>query len=291
MRSPVNGCNGDISRTCERLPVDNGDMRNHLIPRLSLLLVLVAVHCIAQRSEYDKEAELDGKGNIFVSLNDGKLIWMADARHCSETMFASDHQTVGCMVAPSSDRFPPGPTLQLEIYLKGGQKRTIEPGGPILDWHFCEDGRKVAVHFELGVRQRTYALYESATARVVEKLEEPTDERMLPQCAESQAQIQDESMPMSAALMQQRTYWIAKVLRQIEKIQPGMQRKDLRNIVTTEGGISNRFQRTYVYVECPYIKVTVKFKAASDEAAALKEDPEDTIESVSRPFLQWSTVD
>ncbi len=84
-------------------------MRNHLVPRLSLLLVLVAAHCTAQKSEYDKEAELDGKGNIFVSSNDGKLIWMADTRHCWETIFANDHQTVGCMVAPSSDSFPPAP--------------------------------------------------------------------------------------------------------------------------------------------------------------------------------------
>jgi hypothetical protein len=96
---------------------------------------------------------------------------------------------------------------------------------------------------------------------------------------------------MSAALTQERTYWVARVLRQIEKIEPGMRRKDLGGIFTTEGGLSNRFQRTYVHVDCPYIKVNVRFKAASDETNALKEDPDDTIESVSRPFLQWSTMD
>jgi hypothetical protein len=270
---------------------DNGDMRNQFIPRVSLLLVLVAIPCAAQKIEYNKEAELDDKGNIFVSSNDGKLIWMADTRHCSETIFANDRQTVGCAVAPSSDSFPPAPILQLEIYLKGGQKRTIEPGAPILDWHFWEDGRKVVVHSGLRVRQGTYTLFESVTARVVEKLAEPAEERVLPQWAKSQAQIQDESVPMSAALTQERTYWIARVLRQIEKIQPGMQRKDLRDIFTTEGGISSRFQLTYVYVECPYIKVNVKFKAASDETDAVKEDPDDTIESVSQPYLRWSTVD
>lgn len=114
---------------------------------------------------------------------------------------------------------------------------------------------------------------------------------LLPQWAKSQSQIQDEAVPMSAALTQDRTYWIAKVLRQIEKIEPGMRRKDLGGILTTEGGLSNRFQRTYVHVDCPYIKVNVRFKAASDDANALKEDPDDTIESVSQPFLQWSTMD
>jgi hypothetical protein len=266
-------------------------MRIHLIPRLSLLLVLVAIPCIAQKSEYDKEAELDGKGNIFVSSNDGKLIWMADTRHCSEAIFANDRQTVGCMVAPSSDSFPPAPILQLEIYLKGGEKRTIEPGTPILDWHFWEEGRAVAVHSGLNVRQGTYTLYESATARVIEKLAEPANEKTLPRWAKSQAQIQDEAVPMSAALTQERTYWIAKVLGQIEKIEPGMRRKDLVGIFTTQGGPWSRFQRTYVHVDCPYIKVNVRFKAASDEANALKEDPDDTIEFVSQPFLQWSTTD
>ena len=186
---------------------------------------------------------------------------------------------------------PPLPTLQLEIYLKRGDKRTIEPGAPILDWHFWEDGRKVAVHSGQRVRQGTYALYESTTARVIEKLAEPAEEISLPQWAKSQSQSQDEAVPMSAALTQERTYWIAKVLRQIEKIEPGMRRKDLGGILTTEGGLSNRFQRPSVHVDCPYIKVNVRFKAASDETNALKEDPDDTIESVSQPFLQWSTMD
>jgi hypothetical protein len=270
---------------------DNGDMRNCATQSVTLLLMLLSLPCAAQNSDHNKEAPLDEKGNIFVSSDRGRLIWMADTRHCSESTFATDKQTVGCMVATSTDVFPPAPSLKLEIYLKGGEKRTIEAGAPILDWHFWKEGRAVAVHSGLHVRQGTYTLYESATARVIEKLAEPADERTLPPWAKSQAQIQDEAVPMSAALTQERIYWIAKVLRQIEKIEPGMRRKDLGGIFTTEGGLSNRFQRTYVHVDCPYIKVTVRFKAASDGTNALKEDPDDTIESVSQPFLQWSTMD
>jgi hypothetical protein len=166
-------------------------MRNRATPNLTLLLMLLALPCAAQTTGYNKEAELDEKGNIFVSSEAGRLIWMADTRHCGETIFANDRQTVGCMVAPSSDSFPPAPTLQLEIYLKGGEKRTIEPGAPILDWHFWEEGRAVAVHSGPNVRQGTYTLYESATARVIEKLAEPADEKTLPRWAKSQAQIQD----------------------------------------------------------------------------------------------------
>jgi hypothetical protein len=270
---------------------DNGDMRNRATQSVTLLLMLFTLPCAAQNAGYKKEADVDANGNIFVSSDAGRLIRMADTRHCSESIFATDRQTVGCVVAPSTDVFPPAPSLKLEIYLKGGEKRTIEPGAPILDWHFWEEGRAVAVHSGPQVRQGTYTLYESATARVIEKLAEPADERALPPWAKSQAQIEDEAVPMSAALTQDRTYWIAKVLRQIEKIEPGMRRKDLGGIFATEGGLSNRFQRTYVHVDCPYIKVNVRFKAASDETNAVKEDPDDTIESVARPFLQWSTVD
>ncbi len=253
-----------IFRQPAHLP-DNGDMRNRATLNVTLLLMLLALPCAAQNTGYNKEAELDEKGNIY----------------CSESIFATDKQTVGCMVATSTAVFPPAPSLTLEIYLKGGEKRTIEPGAPILDWHFWEEGRAVAVHSGLNVRQGTYTLYESATARVIEKLAEPANEKTLPRWAKRQAQIQDEAVPMSAALTQERTYWIAKVLRQIEKIEPGMRRKDLVGIFTTEGGLSNRFQRTYVHVDCPYIKVNVRFKAASDEANALKEDPT-TLSSLSR---------
>jgi hypothetical protein len=266
-------------------------MKNRATRRVPLLLLLLALPCAAQNTSYNREAELDDKGNIFVSSVEGRLIWMADTRHCSQSIFATDRQTVGCMVAPSADVFPPAPSLKVEIYLKGGEKRTIEPGAPIRDWHFWEEGREIAVHSGLNVPQGTYALYESATARLIEKLAEPQDERTLPQWAKSQAQIEDEAVPMSAALTQERTYWIAKVLRQIGKIEPGMRRKELGGMLTTEGGISNRFQRTYAHVDCPYIKVTIRFKATSSGTNEPKEDPDDTIESVSQPFLGWSTMD
>jgi len=84
--------------------------------------------------------------------------------------------------------------------------------------------------------------------------------------------------------------WIAKVLRQIGKIKPGMRRKDLLSVLTTEGGQSTRFQRTYVHVECPYIKVNVRFRA-NNERNAVREDPDDIIESISQPYLDWIHID
>jgi hypothetical protein len=70
-----------------------------------------------------------------------------------------------------------------------------------------------------------------------------------------------------------------------------MRREELLKDFATEGGLSNRLQRTYVYAECPYIKINVRFKAANDEGDGLTEDPDDTIESISKPYLGWSVID
>jgi hypothetical protein len=216
---------------------------------------------------------------------------MSDAKRCSEALVANDQQTVGCRVMQDQKLGNTVPSLQLEIYRKGGHKEIIEPGAPILDWHFWKDGQQVAVCYGQGDSQVTYALYDVATARVIEKRAEPSDESLLPQWAKSRAQIHDESVPMSAALTEERTKWISKVLRQIGKIQPGMRRKNLLKVLTTEGGISTRLQRTFVHGECPYIKVNVRFKVVNGETSGLNEDPDDIIESISQPYLAWSVMD
>jgi hypothetical protein len=248
----------------------------------------------AQQAKYADEATFDDKGNIFVSSEGRKLIWMADTRHCSEVREAEDRQTFGCLVSAqlqATRTEGPPPTLQLEIYLHGGRKNVIEPGQPILEWHFWKKGQQVSVYSGLRDGQGTHTLYESATGGVLETFAQPTDESLLPQWAKGPAQIADESVSMSATFSEERTKWVSKMLRQISRIEPGMRRKDLLTVFTTEGGLSNRFQRTYVYIECPYIKVNVKFKPANNERDALQENQEDIIESISQPYLARSVAD
>src|SRR5437868_2376726 len=52
---------------------------------------------------------------------------------------------------------------------------------------------------------------------------------------------------------------IANVLKQCQTIQPGMTRAELSTVFSTEGGLSTVTHRTYVYRDCPYIKVEVDF--------------------------------
>jgi hypothetical protein len=81
--------------------------------------------------------------------------------------------------------------------------------------------------------------------------------------------------------------WIESVLRAMQTIKVGMTRSELMTVFTTEGGISTTSQRTYVYRQCPSIKVDVKFAASSRE----EELPTDRIVQISRPYLAWSVGD
>jgi len=262
-----------------------------LSPGWLAIFLCAGATCGAQELAYNSQAEFDADGNIYVSSDAGKLIWMANDKHCAEAREAEDRQTVGCLVMQSPEVGTTQPQLRLEVFLRGGQKKVIEPGGPILEWHFWENGRQLAVFFGEEPRKGTHALYDAATGGVIEKIAEPPEESQLPQWAKDRGQIQDETVPENVELKEERTKWIEKVLRQIGKIQAGMTRKDVMKLFTTEGGLSNRLQRTYVFAECPVIKVGVKFKAADDESNIFKEEPEDVIESISPPYLGWSVKD
>ncbi len=87
------------------------------------------------------------------------------------------------------------------------------------------------------------------------------------------------------------TEWVAKSLKAIQAIRPGMTRQQVLKVLTTEGGISTRNFRTYVYRECPYIKVTIKFEPVGALASGEFEGSNDRVISVSQPFLQWSIAD
>jgi hypothetical protein len=96
-----------------------------------------------------------------------------------------------------------------------------------------------------------------------------------------------ESQQNPAQIERERTEWITGVLEAIQTIKVGMTRAELMKIFTTEGGLSTTSQRTYVYRQCRYIKIDVKFAASSsgEELAA------DRIVEVSRPYLAWSVTD
>ena len=253
------------------------------------MLLICAGTSLAQERAYNEQAEFDKDGNIFVSSDGGKLILMRNTARCVEASVAVDRQTVICLVRNPTDENPMQ-SLQAEIYFRGGQKRVIEPGAAIWEWHFWKNGEQLALLFGERGSRGTHALYGTATGALVEKTEQPEDGTQLPGWAKSALQIQNESVPMTNEAIAERSKWVRKVLMEIQKIQPGMTRKDLLTMFRMEGGLSSRLRRTYVFTECPSIKVSVTFRAAKNEVG-FTERPDDVIESISRPYLAFGVAD
>lgn len=91
--------------------------------------------------------------------------------------------------------------------------------------------------------------------------------------------------------------WVVEVLTRMQTIIPGMTREALYQVFTTEGGLSNGLQRTFVSRDCPYFKVEVEFQAVGrpardgDGSVTLVENGADLILKISRPYLQFSIMD
>jgi hypothetical protein len=256
------------------------------------VLVCWALSCsvvLAQAVGYAAQAEFDAQGNIYVSSDGGKLIKVAGPHDCGEAAVAYDRQTVICMTLRSIEEH--SQPFKLEIFQRNGLKKTLEPGFPIAEWHFWNDYHQIAVSSELKDAAKSYALYDVHDLHLIERVKVITDGNPIPQWAKTSAQISDESVPVSDALSRQRTMWVAKVMRQIAAVKPGMRRKDLAPTLTTEGGLSTSFSRTYVSAECPLIKVDVRFKSEKGRSNKTEESPEDIIESISHPYLEWSVTD
>jgi len=84
---------------------------------------------------------------------------------------------------------------------------------------------------------------------------------------------------------------VTEILKECQQIKPGSTRADLLKVFTTEGGLSNAQQRTYVHRHCPYIKVDVRFNLTDEKQSVVQEMPTDKVSSISQPYLNWSIMD
>jgi hypothetical protein len=254
------------------------DWKKLRVCRPAWLAVLAAVAGLGWLGLAPASAQGMGQAALNASLK--------SKNHCSLIQSSSYEDTVGCLVW---DRKPFGDSeaRQIEIYRKGELKLTIEPGDPIREWHFWENGRRMEVAYGAPGAAARYALYDLATGKQVDGAVfgmAGAGGTALPQWAKSLSQLQDEPVPEGAADKQARMLWMAKVLRGLDGVKVGMRRKDLATLLAQQGGLSTRAERTYVSLECPYIKVDLKFKAVGDGAF---ESPEDVVVDVSKAYLGW----
>ncbi|WP_040547087.1 hypothetical protein [Pedosphaera parvula] len=85
---------------------------------------------------------------------------------------------------------------------------------------------------------------------------------------------------------------VGNVLRECQTIKPGMTRAELSKVFSTEeGGLSTAKHRTYVFHDCPYVKVDVDFNLSDPKQDVLDERPTDTIAKISKPYLEWGVND
>jgi hypothetical protein len=85
---------------------------------------------------------------------------------------------------------------------------------------------------------------------------------------------------------------IGNVLKECQTIKPGMTRAELSKVFSTEeGGLSTAKHRTYVFHDCPYVKVDVDFNLSDPKQDVLEERPTDTISKISKPYLDWGVGD
>lgn len=65
-----------------------------------------------------------------------------------------------------------------------------------------------------------------------------------------------------------------------------MKRKDLDKMFSSDGGISRINPERFGYEKCDFIKVEVKLKFTEENNKFPKQNPEDEIIEVSKPYLE-----
>jgi len=208
--------------------------------------------------------------------------------HCSLAQGTVDGKTFACMVWDNDPAKFSNPT-QIEVYRGRKLVFTIQGGAPIDEWHFWQEGQRLAVHYGTNEGPDIYVLYDARTGTQLVRVTGTSQPRMLPQWAKSPSQLAQESLPEGSAFSLQETLWIDKVLSEINTIHAGMTRKDLLKVFRGKGGLSTRTQRTYVYRECPYIKVNATFSVVG--TPGMDESDDDRLISISGPYLAYSVMD
>jgi hypothetical protein len=99
------------------------------------------------------------------------------------------------------------------------------------------------------------------------------------------------SQPAAQLSEQEKGEWITTCLKDMLTIKEGMTREQLLEVFATEGGLSSPSGQTFVYPDCPYMKVDVTFETERAPEGHAVTSPTDKIKIISRPYLAWSVGD
>jgi hypothetical protein len=74
------------------------------------------------------------------------------------------------------------------------------------------------------------------------------------------------------------------------QIQVGMTRREVEKQFKEDGGVTTREQTRYIYKKCMYIQIEIRFKLAAP-LNSLNFSPDDTVTTVSKPYLAYPATD
>jgi hypothetical protein len=120
-------------------------------------------------------------------------------------------------------------STQIEVYRNRQLVLTIETDAPIREWHFWKEGKQLSVQVGKRADRGAEELFNLTGRTRTSRLDSVSPVSELPQWAKGCAELEDESVANGPRCSELRTRWIAKVLRQIEVIAPGMTPGDLYN--------------------------------------------------------------
>ena len=260
--------------------------------RCLAILLLVALTCGVGAPAQKPGLTLESNGNLLLIRKDGHRTALAEHGHCIEGSGAPKNEYFVCLVSRGISDQGFLPVFQIEIYESDGRKLILEPGGPIREWHLWNNYRQIAIAFDKTSNGVAHALYDARTGKLLHQFDDPVSPSLLPQWAKSRLQIDNESIPMDQLSQEIRSKWITKLLMQVQTIKPGMHRRDLVQFFRLDGGFNPiDHQYRFVLKECTTIKIDVSFKDFNGNIPLQKEDLDDVIETVSRPYLQFPIFD
>lgn len=84
---------------------------------------------------------------------------------------------------------------------------------------------------------------------------------------------------------------VEKALEDVRHIKAGMTRQELEKHFERDGGVQFQTPTRYWYPACHYIKIDVKFKMSASPRRNELLSPNDTVEEVSKPYLEYPARD
>jgi hypothetical protein len=82
---------------------------------------------------------------------------------------------------------------------------------------------------------------------------------------------------------------IQEALQASGNIKMGMSRKEVEDYWLRDGGVQFREETRYMYPNCRYVRVDVKFDLVAPNE--VKDSPGDRVKEVSKPYVAYPTMD